>query len=621
MNRIGRYEILEELGRGAMGAVYKARDSQIGRTVAIKVILTANLSKDDLEHFKKRFYQEARTAGQMSHPGIVTIHDIAEAENGQPYLVMEFVPGLTLEKLLTSAEAAKLYGLQSVRGGFPMETCVDVGIQLADALDYAHKQGVIHRDIKPANILVALEKDPGASSSEASPRMRVKITDFGIAKIAGANLTQTGMAMGTPAFMSPEQVSMSPVDGRSDLFSLGGVIYWMLTGEKPFAGESLTQITFKVVFGSPLPVAVVNPKLPPALDVVLSRCLAKNADDRYATGRELAADLELIRAGKPLSTTMAPVSDITLTQLNPLPAVAGGLPAEQRAAKTEGTAAMAGTMRVGSQSEVAPPVAPAASAPSPAQAPHEPQPEIAPQKAPAPRKPQPDLPVRPAARSNTMPMLLVTALVVVLLGGGYFVMQRKTSKPVAQPTTPAVEQPAPAATQVPADAQANPPAPPEPSSSTVAPAPEKSANKEVTKPVPKVSDKPGKPSSTASTPPVKNAEPPPPETKKPAALVATSALQIECHNNFDAATLTITLDGKQIVNEKMADKKPFTTVKPIATGTHKLVVHVVSEPDKFDQEQPITGDFETNGTRLLVIDFGKGFLGMQKRKLAVKWGE
>ncbi|MBI1739187.1 MAG: serine/threonine protein kinase, partial [Acidobacteria bacterium] len=330
MDRIGRYEILEELGRGAMGAVYKARDSQIGRTVAVKVILTANLSKQDLDLYKQRFYREAQTAGKMSHPGIVTIHDIAEAEDGQPYLVMEFVPGATLEKLLSSSGTAERYGLKVGAERLPLEMSLDMGIQLAEALDYAHRQGVIHRDIKPANILVAQDEGARNAAGEASHRLRVKIADFGIAKIAGTNLTQTGLTMGTPAFMSPEQVSMNAVDSRSDLFSLGGVLYWMLTGERPFAGESLTQITFKVVFGSPLPVAHLNPKLPPDLDVVLSRCLAKSPEDRYATGRELAADLELVRAGKPLKTTLAPVSDITLMQSNPLPVVAAGLPPEQR---------------------------------------------------------------------------------------------------------------------------------------------------------------------------------------------------------------------------------------------------------------------------------------------------
>jgi serine/threonine protein kinase len=553
MNRIGRYDILEELGRGAMGAVYKARDSQIGRTVAIKIILTANLSTVDLEHFKKRFYREAQTAGQMSHPGIVTIYDIAEEENGQPYLVMEFIPGSTLEKLLISEEAAKLFGLQSGAVPFPTETSIDIGIQLAEALDYAHKQGVIHRDIKPANILIAQEDEVGIEPGDASRRLRVKIADFGIAKIAGANLTQTGMAMGTPAFMSPEQVSMSPVDARSDLFSLGGVIYWMLTGEKPFAGESLTQITFKVVFGSPLPPAFLNPKLPPALDVVLSRCMAKNPEDRYATGRELAADLELVRAGKPLSTTMAPVSDITMMQSNPLPAVAAGLTPEQRAAKSSLAADAGATVRVGSQAEKAP----SATAPK----------QEAAKAAP------------PSASAKSRSLIGAAAALVVLVVAGYFFMQLKSGDPIPQSTTPAGERAAPA------QGTAHSP----------------------------------KSLTTAKTTPSTSADQQ--RGAKQAAVQGKSKMQIECRNNFEAATLIITLDGKQLLHESMVNKKPLTVLRPVDAGEHKVVVRVISEKEKFDQKQIITGEFAAGGTRVLVIEFGTGSgMGFRGRKLSLKWG-
>jgi serine/threonine-protein kinase len=583
MDRIGRYEILEELGRGAMGAVYKARDSQIGRTVAIKVILTANLSKDDLEHFKQRFYREAQTAGQMSHPGIVTIHDIAEAENGQPYLVMEFVAGTTLEKLLLSSGTAERYGLKVGAEPLPMETSLDMGIQLAEALDYAHRQGVIHRDIKPANILVAQEEGARNAAGEASHRLRVKIADFGIAKIAGTNLTQTGLAMGTPAFMSPEQVSMSPVDARSDLFSLGGVLYWMFTGEKPFPGESLTQITFKVVFGSPLPVAFLNPKLPTTLDVVLSRCLAKNPNDRYATGRELAADLELVRAGKPLNTTLAPVSDITLMQSNPLPVVAAGLPAEQRMPQTPLPVFTDTTVRVGSQTSKV-------------------QAEAVPRVTSPKRDTMPLAPPAAPAKKKNSPLLVGAAILVVLVVvGGYFFTQRKPAAPSPQPTAAAVEQAAPAHPETQASA---PPPPPEPSKSE---APEKAEAQ------------PAKPSSPAKTTPAKSAEPPP--VAKKTAVAAKAALQIDCRNNFDEAKLIITVDGKEILSELMLNKKPLTVVRPVNAGEHKVVVHVISEKVKFGQEQTIAGEFKANETRVLVIDFGKGSgLGIRGRKLGLKWG-
>lgn len=280
--RIGRYEILQELGRGAMGAVYKARDPQIDRTVALKVILTGNLSDQDLQLYKQRFYREAQAAGKMSHAGIITVYDVAEDVSGQPYLVMEFVEGTTLDHLLAPPGSAT----GSERP--PLGQLLDVGVQVAEALDYAHRRGVIHRDIKPANILVTSEG-------------KAKIADFGIAKLAGSQLTQVGQLMGTPAFMSPEQWTGSAVDSRSDLFSLGAVLYWMFTGEKPFSGDTVTAISFKVVQGTPIPARQLNPALPAAIDNILSRCLAKNPEERYPTGKELAADLDAVKAGRPLA--------------------------------------------------------------------------------------------------------------------------------------------------------------------------------------------------------------------------------------------------------------------------------------------------------------------------------
>ncbi|MGH9861035.1 MAG: serine/threonine-protein kinase, partial [Candidatus Acidiferrales bacterium] len=244
MQQIGRYEILFELGRGAMGAVYQARDPQIDRIVAIKVILTHGLSDQELEGFKQRFYREARAAGKMSHPGIVTIHDIAEDENGRPYLVMEFVEGSNLEDIAAQrlANGEKL----------PLWQALDIAIQVANALDYAHKRGVVHRDVKPANILVTHD---GVA----------KVADFGIAKVSGIAITQTGGFLGTPAFMSPEQFSGGDIDARSDLFSLGAMLYWMFTGAQPFSGETLTTVSFRIVFTYPVPANQVNAELPPEI--------------------------------------------------------------------------------------------------------------------------------------------------------------------------------------------------------------------------------------------------------------------------------------------------------------------------------------------------------------------
>jgi len=274
-NRIGRYEIVEELGRGAMGAVYKARDPQIGRTVAIKVVLTANLNDSELDEYKQRFYREAQAAGQMSHPNIVTIHDIAEDAGGHPFLVMEFIEGTTLERLLFPG---------SERLAFTHS--LDIGTQVASALDYAHARGVIHRDIKPANILITSDG-------------RAKLTDFGIAKLAGSQLTQVGQVMGTPAFMSPEQFTGAAVDSRTDIFSLGAVLYWVLTGEKPFPGDTITAIIFKMLHSTPVPARQLNPALPAEIEPILEKCLAKSPDERFQKAQELAAALDSMKNKRP----------------------------------------------------------------------------------------------------------------------------------------------------------------------------------------------------------------------------------------------------------------------------------------------------------------------------------
>jgi class 3 adenylate cyclase len=289
LRRIGRYEILNELGRGAMGAVYQARDPQIGRIVAIKVIMVGNQPAEVLDDYKQRFYREAQTAGQMSHPGIVTIYDMAESEDGNPYLVMEFVEGTTLDKLLAPKKPGESLG----PGPMSLKQKLDIAAQVADALDYAHRRKVIHRDIKPANILV-------------TPEGKAKIADFGIAKMAGTQMTHTGLLVGTPAFMSPEQITGSEIDSRSDIFSFGVLAYWMLTGKRPFPGDAITQIAYKVVHAPPVPIRELNPDLPTDIEPVIFKCLAKKVDDRYATARDLAADLEALKARQTLASANLP---------------------------------------------------------------------------------------------------------------------------------------------------------------------------------------------------------------------------------------------------------------------------------------------------------------------------
>ena len=225
----GRYEILEELGRGGMGVVYRARDPHINRIVAIKSVPLVGLPPDVQNEYRERFAREAEAAGRLSHPGIVTIFDVGEdSETRSPYIVMEFVKGQSLE-------SAQLSAFDAVR----------VVQEIADALDTAHSQGIVHRDLKPSNILLT---DDGRS----------KIADFGIARLDLSELTTTGQVLGTPAFMSPEQLRGEPVDGRSDLFSLGVILYTLLTGHRPFQGNSVYTVSYKVVHHEPVPATALN---------------------------------------------------------------------------------------------------------------------------------------------------------------------------------------------------------------------------------------------------------------------------------------------------------------------------------------------------------------------------
>lgn len=273
-NVIGRYEIVEELGKGAMGSVFKARDPVMGRIVAIKTIHASALNGEQSHEYRARFEREARASAVLAHPGIVPIFDVGEHE-GAPFLVMEFVEGRTLERAMRKGER------------FTLDRVCEIGQQIAEALDYAHRQGVIHRDVKPANILL--------TSREVYGSERPRITDFGIAKLAQSELTTTGQLLGTPAFMPPEQFTGASIDGRADLFSLGVILYSMATGEQPFGGETVTAVSYKVVHTEPIPPAKLNPAIPAALETVILKCLAKNPTDRYQTGDELAQDLAALR--------------------------------------------------------------------------------------------------------------------------------------------------------------------------------------------------------------------------------------------------------------------------------------------------------------------------------------
>src|SRR6476660_1633050 len=276
MQQLGRYEIVAELGRGAMGAVFRARDPKIDRTVAIKTIAVPGASSQDAEHFRQRFFREAQAAGRLSHPGIVTIFDVGEDEaTSTPFIVMECVEGKPLDQLAAASPAGKL----------PRETALELLQHIAEALDYAHSQSIVHRDIKPANIMITAAGQP-------------KIADFGIAKVSMAEITVPGHVVGTPAYMSPEQLNGKVVDGRSDLFSLGVIAYWLLTGVKPFNGATLPEICVQVVTKDPAPPSELASGLNMDCDYVLSRALAKDPVMRYQSGSEMAADLDDLSAGR-----------------------------------------------------------------------------------------------------------------------------------------------------------------------------------------------------------------------------------------------------------------------------------------------------------------------------------
>src|ERR1700675_1769044 len=274
--KIGRYEILEELGHGAMGTVYRAKDPAMDRVVAVKTIISLVLANDQKSDFRERFYREARAAGALAHPGIVPVFDVGEHE-GLPFLVMEFISGKTLADAVRKGERMTL------------DRVCEIGQKIAEALGYAHRRGVVHRDIKPANILLTSREGHGIE--------RPKITDFGVAKLAEGHTTLTGQMLGTPAFMPPEQFTGAPIDGRADIFSLGVVLYWMATGEQAFPGESLTAVSYKVVHTQPVPRRKLTPALPLKMENSILKCLAKSPAERYQTGEELALELGELRKG------------------------------------------------------------------------------------------------------------------------------------------------------------------------------------------------------------------------------------------------------------------------------------------------------------------------------------
>ena len=263
--QLGRYEILAELGQGSMGVVYKARDPVLDRVVAIKTI-NLNLPKDELAEYEARFYQEARAAGGLNHPNIVTIYDIGKSDR-VAYMAMELLEGDELRAILSTGHP------------LPAVQALDVASQVAEGLAYAHERHIVHRDIKPANVMVVRDG-------------LVKITDFGIARMRTNDVkTMTGMILGSPKYMSPEQVAGKRADHRSDLFSLGVVLHEMLTGQPPFQADTVHGLMYQTLNSTPAAPSSRNPELPEIVDLIVAKALNKNVEERYQSAADVAKDL------------------------------------------------------------------------------------------------------------------------------------------------------------------------------------------------------------------------------------------------------------------------------------------------------------------------------------------
>jgi eukaryotic-like serine/threonine-protein kinase len=400
----GRYDVAQRLGAGAFGTVYKAKDKLLGRMVAIKTIRLEGLAAQgaSLEELLERFKREARVSAQLKHPNIVTVYDVGDSD-GMTYLAMEFIDGMGLDRLIAT------------EGRLPMERAALIAAQVADALDFAHKNGVVHRDIKPANIMI----EPGD---------RVKVTDFGIAKAtdSGEHLTVTGSLLGTPSYMSPEQAKGAVLDGRSDLFAVGCILYEMLVGKKAFRGESITGLIFKIITEEPPSLRDIDPLIPEPVIAIVQKALNKAPEARYQSGRELADDLTaLTRPGS--SPTMRQSEAPTSRGSSRSPAAPGA----PTVVSTGPPAGSAPTVNAAPTVAAPPPAPRPAPPPPPASRPGGPASSAAPARPPAAPAPA----VRPSGGGSSG-LLIVGLGLFLLIGVGiagiwYALSQRSAPAPGA----------------------------------------------------------------------------------------------------------------------------------------------------------------------------------------------
>jgi serine/threonine protein kinase len=562
---LGRYEIVAEIGRGAMGAVYKARDPKIDRIVAIKTILLHQSGVQEQSEFRERFFIEAQAAGRLLHPGIVAVFDVGEEPGtSDPYIVMEYIEGQTLRELLLQEN-----------GRLPLDTALRITQELAEALDYAHSQGVVHRDIKPANILITNEG-------------QAKIGDFGIAQLDLSHMTLPGRVLGTPAYMSPEQLEGEKVDGRSDLFSLGAILYSELTGFSPFQGSSATTVCFKVANRDPLQATTLAPDLPPELDSVISRALAKNPAERYQRGREFARDLRQLRQrapGAPKGALWFSQSEGHRTWLDAAAKTAGFDTASstRKSSNATGNPSKLGTSNL--------------------------------------------LPRFSSSRVLAGPLLSFFAASTIL---GFFAWRQiRISTPAPTATLESVAKQNTAVipkektdhavngTETPAEANklneldSDVAATTTPNIHKTARAVPKS-----TSAVPKTIAKAGVAAPAPSIKPAPKTTEPSPSTPASTSLVADSNVELHIDNHFSDGTLSIWIDDKLTYQHPLHDghKKKLillgggikeTVTLPLPSGKHTLRAQVKSVTEQYDESKSVTDEFLKGGEKILAITFDK----------------
>jgi serine/threonine protein kinase len=290
---LGRYEVVAELGKGAMGVVYRANDPMLNRVVAIKTINTEEAGREGMAEYEDRFYTEAKAAGGLNHPNVIIIYDIGKSGH-LVYMAMEYIEGRELREMLVEGQP------------LPVLQAVEIAAQVGEGLAYAHQHQVVHRDIKPANIMI-------------TPEGRAKIADFGIARMRSSETrTQTGVILGSPKYISPEQVVGKRADHRSDIFSLGVILYQSLTGVTPFNGEGLSALMYQITNHDPVPPSAVNPQVPVMLDYIIAKVLAKAPEARYQSAADFANDLRECRLQ---IETGQQVTSAVLTATRPIPPI------------------------------------------------------------------------------------------------------------------------------------------------------------------------------------------------------------------------------------------------------------------------------------------------------------